>query len=284
MNWITNFVRPKFKELVGKGKDVPDSLWHQCPKCDHAIFHRDLQANYHVCPECGHHLKLPVAKRIELLFDADDWKIMQSPMVTVDPLKFRDTKKYTDRLKEAQSKTGHDDALVIVQGRINQKAAVAAIFDFNFQGGSMGSAVGEAFVHAAGLAIKEKAGFLVIPSSGGARMQEGILSLMQLPRTIIALERVRRAKLPYIVLLSDPTTGGISASFAMLGDIHLAEPGATIGFAGRRVIEQTVREVLPEGFQTAEYLLSHGMIDQVVPRNQQKQKIANFLSLLNQAT
>ena len=279
MNWITDIVKPRLKDLVGKKTEVPDNLWHKCPGCGATLFHRDLTAQNYICSECGYHLKLPVEARIDLLFD-EGWQYVTPPTVLQDPLKFKDRKRYSDRLKEAQAKTKRPDALLIVKGTINAKKAVLALFDFEFQGGSMGMAVGESFVHAAELAVKEQAGFIAIPASGGARMQEGILSLMQLPRTLIAVERVRRAKLPYIVLLTDPTTGGISASFAMVGDVHLAEPGATIGFAGRRVIEQTVRETLPEGFQTAEYLHEHGMIDQVVARPQQKQVIGNFLDLL----
>lgn len=280
MNWITNIVRPKIKEWVGSKAEVPDNLWLKCTGCSSSIFHRDLVVNLYVCNQCGHHLKLPIDKRIPLLFDEDSWKIEPSPKVPLDPLKFKDVKKYSDRLKEAQAKTKRNDALVIVTGKIMSQKVVAAIFDFEFQGGSMGLAVGEAFVQAAEIAVKSQSAFLAIPSSGGARMQEGILSLMQLPRTLIAVERVKRARLPYIVLLTDPTTGGITASFAMVGDVHLAEPGATIGFAGRRVIEQTVREILPEGFQTAEYLLEHGMVDQVVPRAKQRETIGTLLNLM----
>lgn len=279
-NWIANFVKPKIKGWVGTKADLPDNLWHKCAGCEASVFHRDLVAHHYVCNECGHHFKIPLEQRIACLFDDGSWKIIPSPKVQQDPLKFKDQKKYTDRLKDARAKTKYDDALSIVEGTIEGNKVIAAIFNFEFQGGSMGLAVGEAFVHAAQLAVETKSSFITIPASGGARMQEGALSLMQLPRTLVAVKRVKNANLPYIVLLSDPTTGGISASFAMVGDIHLAEPGATIGFAGRRVIEQTVRETLPPGFQTAEYLLDHGMVDQVVPRDQQRKVIGSMIDLL----
>ena len=283
MNWLTNIVRPKIKAIVGRDKpDVPDNLWTKCPGCGQAIFHRDLMANAYVCGECGYHLRLPVDARLTQLLD-EGFSLCPLPAVAQDPLKFKDSRRYSDRIKDYRTKTQRQDALVVASGSIQGYPVVVAAFDFSFMGGSMGSAVGEGFIAAAEKAVSEKAALIAIPSSGGARMQEGILSLMQLPRTVIAVQRVKDAGLPYFVLFADPTTGGVSASFAMLGDIHLAEPGATIGFAGRRVIEQTVRESLPEGFQTAEYLLDHGMIDTIAPRPRQREIIARLLGLLGVA-
>jgi acetyl-CoA carboxylase carboxyl transferase subunit beta len=279
MNWLTNWVKPRFKALVGE-TDVPDNLWHKCPSCGQMIFHRDLESHIHVCQHCGHHLRLPLAKRLAHLFDDGAYEKIELPRVKIDPLKFRDKKRYTDRLRDAQSKTDTGDAIVVAHGKVDGRQVVVAAFNFAFMGGSMGMAVGEGFLAAARLAVMQKAPLIAIPSSGGARMQEGILSLMQLPRTTIAVQEVKEAGLPYIVLMTDPTTGGVSASFAMLGDLHLAEPGAMIGFAGRRVIEQTVRETLPEGFQTAEYLLDHGMIDMVVPRAKQRETLGRLIGLL----
>ncbi len=279
MNWLTHFVRPKIKALVGQ-KDVPDNLWTKCPNCGQMIFHRDLESHHHVCQHCGHHLRLPIEKRLSLLFDDGAFTRIELPKTKPDPLKFRDRKRYTERLKDAQSKTREQDAIIVAHGKMGGTDVVVAGFNFAFMGGSMGIAVGDGLIAAARLAVMQHAPLIVIPSSGGARMQEGILSLMQMPRTVIAVEEVKEAGLPYIVLLTDPTTGGVSASFAMLGDIHIAEPGATIGFAGRRVIEQTVRETLPERFQTAEYLLEHGMVDLVVPRAKLRETLTRILDLL----
>ena len=279
MNWLTNWVKPKIKALVGES-DVPDNLWHKCPSCGQMIFHRDLESHLHVCQHCGYHLRLPLTKRLDHLFDDADYTRIQLPRVKIDPLKFRDKKRYTDRLKDAQAKTDGGDAIVVAHGKLLGQKVVVAAFNFDFMGGSMGMAVGEGMLAAARLAVMQKAPLIAIPSSGGARMQEWFLSLMQLPRTTIAVEEVKEAGLPYIVMLTDPTTGGVSASFAMLGDIHMAEPGARIGFAGRRVIEQTVRETLPEGFQTAEYLLDHGMVDLVVPRSKQRETLHGLITLL----
>jgi acetyl-CoA carboxylase carboxyl transferase subunit beta len=279
MSWLTNFVRPKIRKLVQK-TDVPENLWDKCPSCGQMIFHRELNANQRVCPHCGHHMRIGVMTRLELLFDEGKFERIETPRVTVDPLKFKDRKRYTDRLKEAQSKTEEQDAIVVASGTMNGAPAVVAAFNFDFMGGSMGMAVGEGLVAAANLAVSRKAGLVAVPASGGARMQEGILSLMQMPRTTIAVDMVKEAGLPYIVLLTDPTTGGVSASFAMLGDIQIAEPGAQIGFAGARVIEETIREKLPEGFQRAEYLLDHGIIDMVVPRKELREQIGRVISLL----
>ncbi len=283
MNWLKDFVRPKLKELVGGGKETPENLWHQCPSCQQMIFHRDLETNIHVCQHCGHHLRIGVKKRLELLFDNGEYQTVELKTPVIDPLKFKDRKKYTDRLKEYQNKTGEKDALVIAHGKMGGMAVVIAAFNFDFMGGSMGIAVGEGIVTAARLAQVQDAALIVVPASGGARMQEGALSLMQLPRTTIAVEEVKEQGLPYIVLLTDPTTGGVSASFAMLGDIAIAEPGCIIGFAGRRVIEQTIREELPEDFQKAEYLFEHGMIDMVVPRTKLAETITRIISLLRNA-
>jgi acetyl-CoA carboxylase carboxyl transferase subunit beta len=280
MNWLTNFIRPRIRSLVGEQKEVPDNLWQKCESCEGMLFHKELKANLNVCYHCGFHLPLEVKDRLRILFDKEQFERLPTPRVALDPLKFKDRKKYTDRLKEAQTKTKEQDAIHIALGRIGGCKAVVAAFDFAFMGGSMGTAVGEGIVKAAEVAVKERAALIVIPSSGGARMQEGALSLMQMPRTIIAVNMVKEEGLPYIVLLTNPTTGGVSASFAMVGDLHLAEPGAMIGFAGRRVIEETVRETLPKEFQTAEYLLDHGMVDMVVKRSELGETIGRLLNLL----
>jgi len=279
MNWLKNWVRPKLRELVGQ-KDVPDHLWHKCPSCEEMIFHRDLEKNLHVCQHCGHHMRIGARKRFELLFDDGEYTTIELKQPIVDPLKFKDRKRYTDRLKEAQTKSGEKDAILVAHGKMGGTKTVIAALNFDFMGGSMGMAVGDGLIAAAHLAVVQQAPLIVIPASGGARMQEGILSLMQLARTTIAVEEVRDAGLPYIVLLADPTTGGVSASFAMLGDIAIAEPGAIIGFAGQRVIEQTIRETLPDGFQRAEYLLEHGMIDMVVRRSELREELARIVNLL----
>jgi acetyl-CoA carboxylase carboxyl transferase subunit beta len=279
MNWINNYVRPKIRALVAP-RDVPENLWQKCPKCGAMLFQKDLEANLNVCPQCGHHMRIGPKQRLGMLFDDGHYQTIELPKVPADPLKFRDQKRYSDRLKEAQAKTGAQDAIVVAHGTIGRYPTVIAAFDFSFMGGSMGIAVGEGILAAAKLAVLQKASLIVIPASGGARMQEGILSLMQMPRTIIATQMVKEAGLPYIVLLTDPTTGGVSASFAMVGDIHISEPGAQIGFAGARVIEETIRETLPEGFQRAEYLLDHGMVDMVVPRKELRQRLMTIFDLL----
>ncbi|WP_374385003.1 acetyl-CoA carboxylase, carboxyltransferase subunit beta [Dongia sp.] len=279
MSWLTNFVRPKIRKLVQK-TDVPENLWDKCPACGQMIFHRELDANQRVCTHCGHHMRIGVKSRLELMFDEGKYDRIDLPKVAVDPLKFKDRKRYADRLKEAQAKSEEQDAIVVAYGTMNGVDAVVAAFNFDFMGGSMGMAVGEGLVAAAELAVKRKAGLVAIPASGGARMQEGILSLMQMPRSVIAVDQVKEAGLPFIVLLTDPTTGGVSASFAMLGDIQIAEPGAQIGFAGARVIEETIREKLPEGFQRAEYLLDHGIIDLVIARKDLREQIGRVIALL----
>ncbi len=279
MNWISNFVRPKIRALVAK-RDVPDNLWLKCPNCDAMLFHRDLEANLQVCNHCGHHMRLDPKARLAMMFDGGEFKEIAVPKVLADPLKFRDQKKYSDRLKEAQTKTSRPDAIMVAEGKIGGFPTVIAAFDFSFMGGSMGMAVGEGLVTAGKRAVETKSAFIAIPSSGGARMQEGILSLMQMPRSIIAVEMVKEAGLPYLVVLTDPTTGGVTASFAMLGDIHIAERGCLIGFAGARVIENTIRETLPPGFQRAEYLQDHGMVDIVVHRKDLRATVVRVLSLI----
>lgn len=282
MSWLTNVVRPKLRELVGGSREVPDHLWQQCPACAQMIFHRELEKNLRVCQYCDHHFRLGVEARLAALFDDGGFAAIETPKTTIDPLKFRDVRRYPERLKEAHAKTGRSDALAIAHGTIGGFPVVVAAFDFAFMGGSMGVAVGEGFLAAARHAVQERAALIAIPASGGARMQEGILSLMQMARTTVAVGEVREARLPYIVVLTDPTTGGVSASFAALGDITLAEPGAEIGFAGARVIRETLRQTLPDGFQKAEYLLEHGMIDAVVHRHRLPQTLARILGLLMQ--
>ncbi|HEY6983279.1 acetyl-CoA carboxylase, carboxyltransferase subunit beta [Reyranella sp.] len=281
MNWLTNFVRPKLRALVSRKKEAPENLWLKCPKCEQMLFTRDWEANQEVCTHCGHHMRLRPMKRLPRLFDDGRFELHPLPRVASDPLKFRDTKRYDVRLKEAQGKAeGASDALVVASGLMGSRVTVVAALDFGFMGGSMGTAVGEGLVMAAELAVNRKAPLIVFSASGGARMQEGILSLMQLTRTTIAVRRVKEAGLPYIVVLTDPTTGGVSASFAMLGDIHIAEPEAIIGFAGPRVIQDTIRQELPPGFQRSEYLLDHGMVDAVVHRHRLRETLIRLLTLL----
>ncbi|NIA67992.1 acetyl-CoA carboxylase carboxyltransferase subunit beta [Pelagibius litoralis] len=283
MNWITNYVRPKIRALVTK-PDVPDNLWEKCSSCSQMIFHRELESNLRVCPHCGYHMRIPARRRLEMLFDEGAFKTIELPDVPLDPLKFRDRKRYTDRLREAQAKNGGDEAIIVAHGDIGGQPSVIAVFNFAFMGGSMGIAVGEGLLAAARLAVLQEATLIVVPASGGARMQEGILSLMQMPRSVAAVEIVKEAGLPYLVILTDPTTGGVSASFAMLGDVAMAEPGAIVGFAGQRVIEETIRESLPEGFQRAEYLLEHGMVDMVVPRAELRDTLTRIIKLLRDKT
>ena len=283
MNWLKNFVRPKIRALVRK-ENVPENLWHKCPSCEQMIFHRELAANLFVCTHCNHHMRVSAKERLDMIFDPGSYQTVELPDCVDDPLRFRDKKRYSDRIKESRNKLKVDDAIQVAHGKIGGVNAVVAAFDFRFMGGSMGVAVGDGIVRAARLAVLQEAPLIVFPSSGGARMQEGILSLMQMPRTTVAVEEMRDAGLPYIVVLTDPTTGGVSASFAMLGDIAIAEPGAIIGFAGSRVIEDTIRETLPEGFQRAEYLLEHGMIDMVVHRRDMRATLARILDLLRNRT
>ena len=279
MSWLTEYVRPKIRTLLGQ-REIPDNLWLQCPACQQMIFHRDLEKNLKVCPHCGHHLRATALERLGWTFDAESWNRIELPKAPADPLRFRDTKRYTDRLREARDNTHLDDAIVAGHGTIDGNKAVVAAMAFEFIGGSMGAAVGEGLVAAARLAVLQAAPLIVFTASGGARMQEGMISLMQMPRSTIAAELVKEAGLPFIVVLTDPTTGGVTASFAMLGDIQIAEPGALIGFTGARVIEQTMREKLPEGFQTAEYLLEHGILDMVVKRTELRETLGRIIGLL----
>src|SRR6267154_1636261 len=277
MNWLTNYVLPKIRALTRK--EVPDNLWRKCPACEQMLFHRELAANLEVCRHCGHHFRIGSAARFKILFDDGGFEAIDLPKVAPDPLRFRDRKRYTERLREGQAALGAgSDAVALAEGRIGGVAAIVAAVDFDVMGG----AVGEGLLAAARRAVEHEAALIVVPASGGARMQEGILSLMQMPRTILAADMVKEAGLPYILVLTDPTTGGVSASFASIGDITLAEPGAIIGFAGARVIEETIREKLPEGFQRAEYLHAHGMVDQVVPRGELHETVARILSLLRE--
>ena len=279
MSWFTNFVRPKIQALMRKN-DVPDNMWHKCTSCESMLFHKDLVQNLHVCTHCDHHMRVNGKERLGLMFDDGHYERIAFAQKTTDPLKFKDTKKYADRLKTYRSKTGEEDAIIVGVGKIKGVEMVVAAFDFSFMGGSMGLAVGEGLLKAAEVAVAKKIPLVTVPASGGARMQEGILSLMQLPRSVIAVDMVREAKLPYIVVIADPTTGGVSASFAMLGDIAIAEPRATIGFSGARIIEQNLRVTLPEGFQTSEFLKDHGMIDQVVERKNIPDTLARIAGLV----
>ena len=279
MSWLTEFVRPKIRTLLGR-KEAPDNLWQQCPKCQQMIFHRELEAALKVCPHCGHHMRASAADRLAWTFDDGVYTRIELPKAVVDPLKFRDHKKYADRLKDAREGTKQDDALLVAHGTVGGNRAVVAAMSFEFMGGSMGGAVGDGLVAAAKLAVLQAAPLIVYTASGGARMQEGAVSLMQMPRSVIASQMVKEAGMPFIVVLTDPTTGGVTASFAMLGDVQIAEPNTLIGFAGARVIEQTVREKLPEGFQRAEYLLAHGIIDMVVKRGELTATLARLIGLM----
>ncbi|MFK8032631.1 MAG: acetyl-CoA carboxylase, carboxyltransferase subunit beta [Hyphomicrobiales bacterium] len=280
MNWINSVVRPKIQNLWNTKREVPENLWIKCPESGEMVFHRDLEANDFVIPNSGFHMRISAEKRLNKLFDDGLFEKLELPEAPVDPLKFRDERRYTDRLRDAKAKTGYEDAMMIGKGNLEDNPVVAAVQDFNFMGGSLGMAAGEAIVTGFQAATKAGVPYILFAASGGARMQEGILSLMQLPRTTVALQEHREADLPYIVVLTNPTTGGVTASYAMLGDIHIAEPGALIGFAGQRVIEQTIREKLPEGFQRSEYLLEHGMVDMVVHRHEMRATLANLCRLL----
>ena len=279
MSWLTNFVRPKLRALIKKS-DSPNNLWIKCNSCDQMVYHKDLFETMNVCPNCDHHMKMTARQRIEWILDEGTIKELNVPEINIDPLKFRDSKRYLERLKDAKSKTNSEDAIIMASGQIGGNSAMVVALDFNFMGGSMGSAVGEGFLEATKEAVNLNIPLVIFTSSGGARMQEGIFSLMQLPKTVVGVNKLKEKNIPYIVVLTDPTTGGVSASFAMLGDVTFAEPGALIGFAGPRVIQSTVKETLPEGFQTAEYLLEHGMIDDVIPRKNLKAAISNTIFLL----
>ena len=279
MNWISNVVRPKIRGLWPK-REVAENLWVKCPQTGEMAFHKDLEANQFVFPGSGYHHRVDARTRMRLFFDDGEWETISLPGVPVDPLRFRDERRYTDRLKAAKAKTGLEDAVMVGVGAVEGVALVAAVQDFDFMGGSLGMAAAEAIIAGAEAARARHLPYVLFAASGGARMQEGILSLMQLPRTTAAVQFVKEAGLPYLVVLTNPTTGGVTASYAMLGDVHLAEPGALIGFAGPRVIEQTIREKLPEGFQRSEYLLEHGMVDLVVHRHQLRGTVARLCRLL----
>ena len=280
MSWLTNLIPPKLRPLVQKA-DVPDNLWSRCPSCGQMIFHRELIENQHVCHHCHHHLRISAKDRLALTFDEGKYNLLPAPKVASDPLKFKDSKKYMDRLRDSRAKTNMDDAILVATGSILGRGLVIAAFNFEFMGGSMGMAVGESILAAAKTAVEKHLPLVIFPSTGGARMQEGILSLMQLPRTVIATTMMKEQRLPIINVLCDPTTGGVSASFAMLGDITIAEPKAIIGFAGARVIEETIKQKLPEGFQTAEYLLEHGMVDIVCHRHKMRETLAKIIGFVH---
>ena len=279
MNWINNVVRPKIQDMLSK-REMPDNLWVKCPESGQMVFHKDLEANQFVVPVSDYHMRVSSKDRLHHFFDEGTYEEIEFADVAHDPLKFKDEKKYTDRLKDARTKTELKDAVLSGVGKLNGMEVVAACQDFSFLGGSLGMAAGEAIVTSMLEAVKRETPYILFAASGGARMQEGILSLMQMPRTTVAVQKLRDAKLPYIVVLTNPTTGGVTASYAMLGDVHIAEPGALICFAGPRVIKQTIREQLPEGFQRAEYLLEHGMIDMVVHRHQLKETISSLCHIL----
>ena len=281
MSWLTNYVKPKLQKVLNP-KDTPDNLWHKCKSCGQMIFHKEFVAGGYICAHCDHHDRMPPKARFDLLFDNQNYDLLDLPDVHQDPLKFKDSKRYSDRLKAARSNSGDKDAIKVAVGKVQGETLVIAVQNFFFMGGSMGMAVGEGIITAAKHALSIGAPMVMFTASGGARMQEGTLSLMQMPRTTVAIQMLRDAGLPYIVVLTDPTTGGVSASYAMLGDIQIAEPGAMIAFSGPRVIEQTIREKLPEGFQRAEYLLEHGMIDMVTHRKNLSKELGKITSFLMQ--
>jgi acetyl-CoA carboxylase carboxyl transferase subunit beta len=278
MNWYSNVVPPKIKALIKR--EAPENLWVKCPESGQLVFHKDIEANLFVVPGSGYHMRCPVDVRLTTLFDNGELELLPTPEAPVDPLKFRDIKRYVDKLKEYRTKTGQQDAVTLATGKLDGSQVTVAVQDFEFMGGSLGMAAGEAIVAGAEHALAKRTPFIIFTASGGARMQEGMFSLMQMPRTTIAVQRLRDARLPYLVVLTNPTTGGVTASYAMLGDVQIAEPGAIIGFAGARVIEQTIREKLPEGFQRAEYLRDHGMVDMVVPRQEMRETLARLCGLL----
>ncbi|WP_291729097.1 acetyl-CoA carboxylase, carboxyltransferase subunit beta [Leisingera sp. F5] len=279
MNWITNYVRPKINSIFSR-REVPENLWQKCDECGTMLFHRELSDNQNVCTSCGHHMHITPRDRFTALFDGGVFTEVAVPEPLADPLKFKDQKKYPDRIKAAQKKTGEKDAMLVAAGDIGRTPIIAAAQDFSYMGGSMGMYVGNAIIAAAEEAVKLGRPLVLFSAAGGARMQEGILSLMQMPRTTVAVQMLKEAGLPYIVVLTHPTTGGVTASYAMLGDVHISEPNALICFAGPRVIEQTIREKLPEGFQRAEYLLDHGMLDRVTPRTEMRGELITIIRML----
>jgi acetyl-CoA carboxylase carboxyl transferase subunit beta len=283
MNWISNYVRPKINSLFSR-RDTPENLWTKCDECGTMLFHRELSEALNVCPSCNHHMQISPRERFAQLFDGGVYVEVPVPQPLADPLHFRDQKKYPDRIREARKKSASQDAMLVAEGEIGRLKTVVAAHDFSFMGGSMGMAVGNAVIAAAERAREHRAPMVLFSAAGGARMQEGILSLMQMPRATVAVQMLKEAGLPYLVVLTHPTTGGVTASYAMLGDVQIAEPNALICFAGPRVIEQTIREKLPEGFQRAEYLLDHGMLDRVVPRKALRGELISILRMLTKAT
>ena len=283
MSWFQKLLPPKIKrrDSADLKKSVPDGLWHKCPSCQAVLYHADLEKNLSVCPKCNHHHRITARTRLDWLLDSEGRFEIGAEVLPIDTLKFKDSRKYSERLTAAQTDTGEDDALVVLQGSIHAVPVIVAAFEFSFMGGSMGSVVGERFVRGVQLAIEQKMPFICFAASGGARMQEGLLSLMQMAKTCAALTQLSEARLPFISVLTDPTMGGVSASFAFMGDVVIAEPNALIGFAGARVIQQTVRETLPEGFQRAEFLLDHGAIDMIVDRRQMRDQLTTLLTLLS---
>ncbi|WP_298493062.1 acetyl-CoA carboxylase, carboxyltransferase subunit beta [uncultured Maritimibacter sp.] len=279
MNWISNYVRPRINSLFSR-REVPENLWIKCPECGTMLFHRELSDNLNVCTSCDHHMAITPRERFSALFDGGIFAEISVPAPIEDPLKFKDQKRYPDRMKAARHSTGEREAMLVAEGEIGRTPIVAACQDFSFMGGSMGMYVGNAIIAAAERAVAMKRPLVLFSAAGGARMQEGILSLMQMPRTTVAVDMVKEAGLPYIVVLTHPTTGGVTASYAMLGDVHIAEPNALICFAGPRVIEQTIREKLPEGFQRAEYLLDHGMLDRVTHRKKLRDELITILRMM----
>jgi acetyl-CoA carboxylase carboxyl transferase subunit beta len=282
MNWISNVVRPKIRNFLNR-REVPENLWLKCPETGQLVFYKDVEANQFVIPGSNYHMRMGAVARLKSIFDGETWLDIAVPTVPVDPLKFRDERRYGERLRDARAKTGLNDAIKLGLGKLEGCPVVIGVQDFEFMGGSLGMAAGEAVIKGLETAVDKGTPFILFAASGGARMQEGILSLMQMPRTTVAVQRLREAREPYIVVLTNPTTGGVTASYAMLGDVHIAEPGALIGFAGPRVIEQTIREKLPEGFQKAEYLRDHGMIDMVVHRHKLRSLLAELCRLLTKA-
>jgi acetyl-CoA carboxylase carboxyl transferase subunit beta len=280
MSWLAKLLPPKIKHSSGGKKAVPEGLWSKCDSCESVLYRSDLEKNAYVCPKCSHHNRISARERLDYLLDVEGRHEIGAEVLPVDTLKFKDSRRYIERLQEARSETSEEDALVVMQGSIKTLPVVAAAFEFGFLGGSMGSVVGERFVRGVQVCIEQRLPFICVTATGGARMQEGVLSLMQMAKTCAALTRLSAERLPFISILTDPTMGGVSASFAMIGDVVLAEPGALIGFAGPRVIEQTVRETLPEGFQRSEFLLEHGAIDMIVDRRQMPDKLAHLMTLL----
>ena len=283
MNWIDNFVRPKIRSILGDKSQIAENLWVKDPESGEMVFYRDLEANQWVVPNSGYHMKIKPADRLKSFFDDGAYKLVSVPGVPLDPLKFREQKRYTDRLKESRAKTGYDDAVLVATGKLYERDITVAVQDFDFMGGSLGMAAGQGIITGLETAANHKTPFVLFVASGGARMQEGVLSLMQMPRTTVAVLRLREAGLPFFVVFTDPTTGGVTASYAMLGDVHIAEPGARIGFAGARVIEQTIREKLPKGFQRSEYLYEHGMVDMVVHRHDLRSTIGSLAAILTKS-